>query len=128
MGILQVRIMEWAAMPPSRDLPNPGIKPRSPTLQVDSLLSEPPGKPKAAILHFNLKKEWGFTSIICLFTLYAPFSEVIASRSQLLNLQMTLEVYLLILKNFLSATFVTFTWVCWFWAAYYGTARDREAA
>ena len=28
------------------DLPNPGIKPRSPTLQVDSLLSEPPGKPK----------------------------------------------------------------------------------
>ena len=28
------------------DLPNPGIKPRSPTLQVDSLLSEPPGKPR----------------------------------------------------------------------------------
>ena len=27
------------------DLPNPGIKPRSPTLQVDSLLSEPLGKP-----------------------------------------------------------------------------------
>ena len=26
--------------------PTPGIKPRSPTLQVDSLLSEPPGKPK----------------------------------------------------------------------------------
>ena len=30
----------------SRDLPNPGIEPESPTLQVDSLLSEPPGKPK----------------------------------------------------------------------------------
>ena len=28
------------------DLPNPGIKPRSPTLQADSLLSEPSGKPK----------------------------------------------------------------------------------
>ena len=28
------------------DLPNPGIKPRSPTLQVDSLPTEPPGKPK----------------------------------------------------------------------------------
>ena len=27
-------------------LPNPGIKPRSPALQVDSLPSEPPGKPK----------------------------------------------------------------------------------
>ena len=28
------------------NLPNPGIKPRSPTLQVYSLLSEPAGKPK----------------------------------------------------------------------------------
>ena len=27
-----------------RDLPNPGIEPRSPTLQADTLLSEPPGK------------------------------------------------------------------------------------
>ena len=27
------------------NLPNPGIKPRSPSLQADSLLSEPPGKP-----------------------------------------------------------------------------------
>ena len=27
------------------DLPNPGIEPRSPTLQADSLPSEPPGKP-----------------------------------------------------------------------------------
>ena len=32
--------------PPPGDLPNPGIKPRSPTLQTDSLPSEPPGKPK----------------------------------------------------------------------------------
>ena len=28
------------------DLPKPGIEPRSPTLQVDSLPAEPPGKPK----------------------------------------------------------------------------------
>ena len=40
-GILQVRILEWVAFPFSRgssqprNLPNPGIKPRSPTLQVD---------------------------------------------------------------------------------------------
>ena len=27
------------------DLPNPGIKPRPPALQADSLPSEPPGKP-----------------------------------------------------------------------------------
>ena len=46
MGILQERILEWVAMPSSRDLPNPGIKSRSPTLQVDSLPPKPRGKPK----------------------------------------------------------------------------------
>ena len=36
----------WSGLPcPSPgDLPNPGIKPRSPAFQADSLLSEPPGK------------------------------------------------------------------------------------
>ena len=32
--------------PTPGDLPNPGIKPRSPALHADSLLSEPPWKPK----------------------------------------------------------------------------------
>ena len=45
-GILQARILEWAAVPFSRDLLNPGIEPRSPTLQADSLPTEPPGKHK----------------------------------------------------------------------------------
>ena len=45
MGILQARILQWVAMPSSRDLPNPGTESRSPTLKVDSLLSETPGKP-----------------------------------------------------------------------------------
>ena len=44
-GILQARVLEWGACPSSGDLPNPGIDPRSPTLQ-DSLLPEPAGKPK----------------------------------------------------------------------------------
>ena len=47
-GILQATIMEWVVFLFSReygDLPNPGIKPRSPTLQADSLPAEPPGKP-----------------------------------------------------------------------------------
>ena len=37
----------WSGLPFSfpGDLPNPGIKPGSPILQADSLLSEPPGKP-----------------------------------------------------------------------------------
>ena len=36
----------WSGLPfPSPgDLPNPGIKPGSPTLQADALPSEPPGK------------------------------------------------------------------------------------
>ena len=40
----------WSGLPfPSPgDLPNPGIKPRSPELQADSLPSEPPGKPRAS--------------------------------------------------------------------------------
>ena len=34
------------SFPSPGDLPNPEIKPRSPTLQVDSLPVEPQGKPK----------------------------------------------------------------------------------
>ena len=38
----------WSGLPcPSPgDLPNPGIEPRFPVLQADSIPSEPPGKPK----------------------------------------------------------------------------------
>ena len=41
------RLEYWSGLPfPSLgDLPSPGIEPRSPTLQADSLPSEPPGKP-----------------------------------------------------------------------------------
>ena len=39
------RILEWVAIPSSRGFPIPGIKPRSPTIQADSLPSESPGKP-----------------------------------------------------------------------------------
>ena len=37
----------WSGLPfPSpEDFPDPGIEPRSPTLQADALTSEPPGKP-----------------------------------------------------------------------------------
>ena len=39
----------WSGQPfPSPgDLPNPGIEPRSPVLQADSLPAEPQGKPKS---------------------------------------------------------------------------------
>ena len=44
-GILQARILDWIAIPSPEDLLNPEVKPGSPVLQADSLLSEPPGKP-----------------------------------------------------------------------------------
>ena len=49
MGILQARILDELPCPPPRDLPNTGIKPRSPALQVDSLPSEPPGLEQAIL-------------------------------------------------------------------------------
>ena len=36
-GIFQARILEWVAIPSPGALPDPGIKPTSPALQVDSL-------------------------------------------------------------------------------------------
>ena len=46
-GILQASMLEWVAFPSPGDLPGPGIELGSPTLQADSLPSEPPGKPSA---------------------------------------------------------------------------------
>ena len=39
-GILQARTLEGAAVPFSRDLPDPGIEAESLTVQADSLASE----------------------------------------------------------------------------------------
>ena len=44
-GILQARILEWVSFPFSGDLPNPGIEPRSPASQVESIPAEPQRKP-----------------------------------------------------------------------------------
>ena len=48
-GILQARIQEWVAFPFSRESSQPRIKSRSPTLQADTLTSEPPGKHKSYV-------------------------------------------------------------------------------
>ena len=47
----------WSGLPfPSPgDLPDPGIEPRSPALQADTLPSEPPGKSNFAF-HFQILK------------------------------------------------------------------------
>ena len=39
----------WSGFPSTGDLPDPGIKPRSPALQADALTSEAPGKPLFAL-------------------------------------------------------------------------------
>ena len=51
--ILQARILEWVAVPPPGDLPDPEIKPLSPVspaLQVDSLPVSHQESPFATIL------------------------------------------------------------------------------
>ena len=52
-GMLQVRILEWVAIPFSRGSSQLGIEPGSPTLQADSLPSKPPGKPPQNTEHLT---------------------------------------------------------------------------
>ena len=67
MRILQARILEWVAMPPPGDLPNPAIKPRSPALQADSLPAEPQGSPKILKWLSSFLIE---DNIYCVFVIY----------------------------------------------------------
>ena len=65
------RLLEYVAIPFSRplgDLPNPGIKPRSPALHIDSIPSEPSGKPIKSLWFTYYGKE--------LLQWYVPFNEV----------------------------------------------------
>ena len=59
---------ERSQFPSSGDLPNPGIKPRSPALQADSLPPEPPGKPPPPQGHKELlnhgKQQIWFTNCL----------------------------------------------------------------
>ena len=45
MGFSRQEYWNGLPFPSPGDLPDPGIKPRSPTLQADALTSAPPGKP-----------------------------------------------------------------------------------
>ena len=46
MGFSRQEYWDGLPFPSPGDLPDPGIEPRSPTLEADALTSEPPGKPK----------------------------------------------------------------------------------
>ena len=61
MGFPGKKYYSGLPFPSPGDIPNPGIELRSPALQEDSLLSEPPGKP-----HFIL---WnGFFVVVVMYT------------------------------------------------------------
>ena len=69
----------WSGQPfPSPgDLPNPGIKPRSPALKVDSLPAKPQGKPKNTGVgslslpqHIILTQELNWGLLHCRWILY----------------------------------------------------------
>ena len=61
-GILQAKILERVAFP--GDLPNTGIKPRSPALEADSLTSKPLGKPVMYIILRISGKKWAWYSLL----------------------------------------------------------------
>ena len=56
MGFLRQEYWSGLPFPSPGDLPDPEIEPGSPTLQADSLPSEPPGKPQiCTIFHVRQK-------------------------------------------------------------------------
>ena len=61
MGFLRQEYWTGLPLPPPGDLPDPGIEPRSPALQADSLPTEPPRRRMLCNdlkWEKNLKKEW----------------------------------------------------------------------
>ena len=75
------RILEWVAYLSPEDLPNPGVEPGSPALQMDSLPTELPGKPFMsynlllnALLWFNtiiyIEKIWISLLDLQFYTIY----------------------------------------------------------
>ena len=62
----------WSGLPfpSSGDLPDPGIKPRSPALQTDSLPSEPTGKPQPPLRFDNFLEQCIELRETCLLVYY----------------------------------------------------------
>ena len=68
----------WSGLPcpPPGELPNPGMEPRSPTLQADSLPIELPGKPSSPALAGRfLNKEPAENPCRCISDVFAGGSE-----------------------------------------------------
>ena len=78
MGFFRPEYWRGLPFPSLGDLPDPGIEPRSPTLQADSLPSEPPGNPKKndlPSLRFKLRtfRLWDWHAAYCTKRAYTNF-------------------------------------------------------
>ena len=78
MGFSRQEYWSGYPLPSPGGLPDPGIEPRSPALQVESLLSEPPGKPQ-------FKGAWGPINLLldCKISDSSLVSETCVFRSLL---------------------------------------------
>ena len=82
-GLSQARILEWIAISLSRGFLHPGIKPKSPALQVDTLLSDPTREVPSTQLLLH-KIQW--------HTTIAIYSQWILTYSQKLFTSMGVQV------------------------------------
>ena len=63
MGFSRQEYWSGVPFPSPGDLPDPGIKPGSPALQADAVLSDPPGKP-SLYSRFLFKKSVLYTVVV----------------------------------------------------------------
>ena len=66
-GVSRQKYWSGLPCPPPGDLPDPGIEPESPALQVDSLPTELPGKSSDTVIYFYKSND-----IVCV--LFSPRS------------------------------------------------------
>ena len=87
-GVFRQEYQSGLPFPSPGDLPNPGIKPRYPTLQADALPSEPPGKPHITITRNE-------------FSIYVSQinNKFLIACWQLHQLQLTMFIFLKILSS-----------------------------
>ena len=73
MGFSRQEYWRGLPFPSPGDLPDPGIKPRSPALQADALPSEPPGKPYSFRIwtNFVVTTLFNFHGILVLWSIQA---------------------------------------------------------
>ena len=73
-GISQARVLEWLLFPSPGDIPNPGIEPVSPALQMDSLTLNHQGSPQNTLysVKFAFQKRRTYF-YLKLFILYLKF-------------------------------------------------------